>query len=411
MTDPVANANLSTESAPLVEKKKTKKKDAVAQEPMDAKKDSKKKTKKKDAVAQEPMDAKQDSKQSFEETRHPNPATKFGFDDDIIAGIKAHLDVHGFVVIPGVLTEEEVEMCKTMFHLWRTTIFGEDMNATVQATSHGIFKHYEVGHQPLAWFIRCNPKVQALFAAIWNTTQDNLVPSFDGCSFVPESNTLRDSKEWTHVDQGFTKPNHMCWQGFVALTTNKERTLVVYDGSHNDLHQAYYAEFNDTLATTAKGDTKKNKKGEDVLMHPKPQEDWQMIAPEFLERPEVVDRKRIVEVFAGSLVLWDSRLFHKNHYGPVLKEGEMPKEGDRLVQYVSFMPKDSPANNAAMQEKRRKYFNERRTTSHWAYPIRVNSLQPNSYGKDNDSKINYDALPKPDLSSFHEAIAQLLDLN
>ena len=35
-----------------------------------------------------------------------------------------------------------------------------------------------------------------------------------------------------------------------------------------------------------------------------------------------------------------------------------------------------------MQKKRRNYFNNRRTTSHWAYPIRVNGLQAQTYGND-----------------------------
>ena len=34
-----------------------------------------------------------------------------------------------------------------------------------------------------------------------------------------------------------------------------------------------------------------------------------------------------------------------------------------------------------MLEKRQKYFIEKRTTSHWAYPVKVNGLQPQTYGK------------------------------
>ena len=41
-----------------------------------------------------------------------------------------------------------------------------------------------------------------------------------------------------------------------------------------------------------------------------------------------------------------------------------------------------------MLEKRQKYFTDKRTTSHWAYPVKVNGQQPQNYG-DAKLKINY----------------------
>ena len=60
-----------------------------------------------------------------------------------------------------------------------------------------------------------------------------------------------------------------------------------------------------------------------------------------------------------------------------------------------------------MQKKRRKYFNEKRTTSHWSYPIKVNSLQPRTYGN-TDLLIDYSNLPHINLDDLMEDINELL---
>ena len=60
-----------------------------------------------------------------------------------------------------------------------------------------------------------------------------------------------------------------------------------------------------------------------------------------------------------------------------------------------------------MQTKRQKYFNDKRTTSHWAYPIRVNSLQPQTYG-DDSLLIDYDKLPKIQLDDVMDKIQELI---
>ena len=58
-------------------------------------------------------------------------------------------------------------------------------------------------------------------------------------------------------------------------------------------------------------------------------------------------------------------------------------------------------------KKRRKYFNEKRTTSHWAYPIKVNSLQPRTYGN-KDLLIDYSKLPNIRLDDLMDDINELL---
>jgi len=60
-----------------------------------------------------------------------------------------------------------------------------------------------------------------------------------------------------------------------------------------------------------------------------------------------------------------------------------------------------------MRKKRLKYYQERRTTSHWPTPIYVKPLQPNTYG-DASLKIDYSTLTPPDLSTLKDEIQLII---
>lgn len=287
-----------------------------------------------------------------------------------ITEIKSQLDMHGWCIIPDILTQEEVEEAKQLFYDWQKTIPDHDkMHNTIDP--HGIYKHHEAAHQEHAWFIRTNPKLQKVFKQLWET--DELVVSFDGSCYISQSCKKKDSI-WTHSDQTPLINKLTCYQGFVALTENKERTLVVYDKTHT-IHHKYFTE---------KGTmTKAN---------------WQRIDPKDVEASHSL--KRVLHVPAGALVLWDSRTFHQNQYGK-------PESEERIVQYVCYKPKQDPQNTPTMQAKRQKYFETRRTTSHWPYPIKVNGLQPQTYG-DTSRLIDYTTLRKPDIERFVEEIKKII---
>ena len=80
-----------------------------------------------------------------------------------------------------------------------------------------------------------------------------------------------------------------------------------------------------------------------------------------------------------------------------------------MTQYICYLPKDNNKNSKAEQTKRLKYFNERRTTSHWPYKINVNSLQPQTYG-DESRLIDYKDLPSINLENetYFNKIKELL---
>lgn len=284
--------------------------------------------------------------------------------------VHQQIEEHGYCVVPNVLSDQECESAYHMFHDWKNEIHDHDYVHN-SVDPHGIYKYHQAGHTRHAWYIRTRPSVQAVFKELWRT--DDLIVSFDGCCYIEKKSPKKD-KNWTHSDQAPTTEGLQCIQGFVALTTNKERTFVVYEGTHKMHHQF----FKDRNIQNSKN--------------------WNRISDE--DTAKLNDRKRVLHVPAKSLVLWDSRTFHQNQYGKPFSE-------ERIVQYVCYLPKNHPKNTPKMHQKRVKYFGEKRTTSHWPVPVRVNGLQPQTYGNERN-KIDYDLLTEPYLQDLQEDIEKLL---
>ena len=275
------------------------------------------------------------------------------------------LQEKGYCVIPNVLTSSEITQCKESFAHWQSTIHNHN-------NMHGIYKYHRSGHTWHSWFIRTRPSIQEVFKTIYEC--DDLIVSFDGCCYISKNSNKKDTC-WTHTDQAPNTKGFQCYQGLVSLTDNKERTLVVYEGTHK-MHESYFRD---------KGIVSDN--------------NWQLIDKNDVS--SLASCKKVLHIPAGALVLWDSRLFHQNQYGTPLSE-------ERMVQYVCYFPKKHPKNTDAMKHKRLKYFQERRTTTHWPCPIHVVPLQPNTYG-DKNKLIDYTQLPLQSLQNLdHKEIMKLI---
>tara|TARA_B110001452_G_scaffold267348_1_gene276880 strand:- start:2759 stop:3637 length:879 start_codon:yes stop_codon:yes gene_type:complete len=285
------------------------------------------------------------------------------------------LEQNGYVIIPDVLNNAEINEYINEFNKWKSGVPNlDELHDIIE--SNGIYKYHEIGQQRFAWLIRTNPKVINIFKKLWNT--DELVVSFDGCCYY-SSDYIGEPRYWTHTDQSSQKKGRQCIQGFVSLTNNSERTLIVYKGSHL-LHEDYFKTYN--------------------IDDPS---DWNILDKEYVDQLE--DKKEYLDVSAGSLVLWDSRTFHQNTCGTPSCEEE------RLIQYVCYLPKNNPINDEDMKNLRLKYFNKLRTTSHWPYPINTVPLQPNYYNyynPENPIYIDYKNLPKPYLDDLLLEIDKLL---
>jgi hypothetical protein len=252
----------------------------------------------------------------------------------------SQLKQSGFQVIENVLTDEEIETGKKMFFDWYAL-------QNVGKLPHGIFKHHKVGHTAFAWYTRTRSKVKQVFSELWE--QNDLIVSFDGSCYISEDENRKDTW-WYHTDQAPNNSEFCCVQGLVSYTDNETTTLKVMPGTH--LQHSNYMKSR-------------------VINHSK---NWQKIDQ------DVNFTEKVVSVKRGSLILWDSRTFHQNQYG----KGE-----ERLVQYVCYLPRIRATQSNL--KKRKLYFQEGRTTSHWPTPIRVNGLQPQTFG-DKSKLIDYTLL-------------------
>ena len=271
------------------------------------------------------------------------------------------LQEKGYTIVPGVFSKEKVEKARHLFFDWLKSV-PEVEKHHEHFAFQGLMKFGEIGHQKHTWFIKTDPDVQRVFKDLWKT--EDLVTGFDGVCWIP-ADWMREDVEWTHTDQSAAAKGLACIQGFVSLTDNVERSFVVYEGSHL-LHEPYMRKHGFTGARN-----------------------WRLIHNAYLNG--IKHSRKVLTVRAGDMVLWDSRTFHQNQYG------NLPEE--RLVQYVCYLPKHHPSNTLGMQRTRKKYFEKRRTTSHWPYPLSVNSAQP-------PNEIL--TVPVADLSEYEEEIKKLL---
>lgn len=285
--------------------------------------------------------------------------------------VEKELNTNGYCVIPNVLNEEEVNLATEAFKEWQNSI-PEHEYISKNLNSNGIYKFYIAGHTKHAWFIRTRPNVQNVFKTLWKTNE--LITSFDGCCYISKDSNKEDTC-WIHSDQGPLRKGCQCYQSIVSLTENKEKTLVVYEGSHL-LHESYFEERNI-----------------------KSERNWQIIEPEYLSTIE--DKRRVLHVPAGAMVVWDSRTFHQNQHGD-LESGE-----ERMVQYICFFPKNHPFNDEENQQVREFCFDHRITSTHWPAPLRYLPLQPSSFGY-SDIYIDYETLPVPNVDEYYEEIEKIL---
>ena len=96
--------------------------------------------------------------------------------------IKDAFERDGYVIIPNILDQTEINEYIAEFNKWKNSIENfEELHKRIHY--HGIIKYFEVGHQRFAWLARTNSKILEIFKFLWNT--DELVTSFDGCCYYP----------------------------------------------------------------------------------------------------------------------------------------------------------------------------------------------------------------------------------
>jgi len=318
---------------------------------------------------------------------------------------------YGVAILENVLDENE---CKQMFsQAWD---FFEELYPVLNRNDpqtwknihdlkplHGmLFQHWGIGHAQYIWNLRTNPKIINVYKTIWSNilTQNGidrqpnslqLKVSFDGASFgVPPENTNRgwNGKDWFHIDQRFTKNDTSYYQQYLSNTISRhendqvyniysnmqciqswvtsedvgpnDATLSVLEGS-NILHSEVGPKIYESLDS-------KNK----VKFY---KDDWYKFSQNDLSLYRDCPRVNVV-CKAGSMVFWDSRTVHCGR-GPTRGRDE-PKF--RNVAYLCYIPDEFIPDK--IKAKRRKAYEDLRTTSHWPNKAKLFSKMPRIYGAD-----------------------------
>jgi hypothetical protein len=242
--------------------------------------------------------------------------------------VKKDLEENGYCVVnvPGWTGNEENEL-KAIVESFTPFRF-EDKSTwkakNLPTTLHGILKH-DLGHTKLQWDLRL--KMQSIFADIYE--DENLLCSFDSINI---SYPRRINTPFYHVDQNRDNRDLKCYQSIVNLRDNgdKDGGLLVVHGSHKIF---------DTYLNT----------------HPKFGYRWDLVQ---MGDPLIKDLPIYkINLKSGQACIWSSKVIHCN-CGPT-------RDNLRLAVYVSMMPRnDCPQKDI---EKRIRYFETGRITSHWCY--------------------------------------------
>lgn len=285
-----------------------------------------------------------------------------------------HLHTHGWAVTP--LTGWDPEFSNIFLRWFESccTSFRGNDPSTWQAKYmpimlHGILKHY-YGHTELQWRIRelCVP----IFERIWSCPGTELLAAFDGGCFLPAipKDTLknRNFKQWCHGDQNRWDTGFCCVQGIVNFEENgpEDGGLVLVEGSRD-----VFAEY--------------------IAKHPSYGITW---GPVDMSDP-LISTKRLIKICApaGSIILFDSRVFHCNVHptGSVMRADGTPRF--RMAHYVSFQPRTGAT--AKELEKRIKLYEKGRMTGHWCYGhfFKETAEHPRTYDGDNNKPPTIEIAP------------------
>lgn len=267
-----------------------------------------------------------------------------------------YLEEHGYVVVRGVASPEEVQRATNLLWDFLTKTTGMQRNdpstwddahfCKVGSIMSGILNAQGVGQSDFLWYLRLLPRVKASFQHIFG--ESDLICSFDGGNVYRPwhapgtSPYCKTQGAWYHVDQGRTLRGRCAVQGLVALTDATAETggfCVIPDSQKH--HDRLIEE---------------SKLKKDV--------NFIQVRPDF----DILKEKQILPLCrAGDLVLWDSRTIHCNT--PSLVPPQLPT--DRLLRAVGYVCM-VPASMASpdVLDARRDAFEAGETTNHWPQFVR-----------------------------------------
>ena len=310
-----------------------------------------------------------------------------------LENVNEYLDKYGVAVVEDILNPDECN--KYTENAWKNfNILTSKManpidknNSETWKTFYELYplhsmllQHWGVGQWDFLWDIRCNKNVLNVFSKIWNCDTNDLLSSFDGLSFhLPPEQTGKGwyrGNDWLHTDQSSEKKGLYTVQGFVTLyDINKhDASLCLFEGSHNS-HEYFFKDHN----IVEKKDWFRLEKGKQ----------YEYLYNKGHKQVCVLAKK-------GSIVLWDSRLFHQG----VEPQKERENPNTRLIVYTCMTKRDRA--RSCDLKKKQKAFNEHRMTTHCPHRPILFGKTPRTYGNELP-KITM--LPKVELNKIGKRLA------
>jgi len=283
--------------------------------------------------------------------------------------LKNTLRDYGVAVILDVLDEKECE--KFVSEVWDyfeflTQTWEVPISRDQKSSWVGFYKlyplhsmliqHWGVGHAQASWNLRQNPNIVKIFAKLWDCKKKDLLVSFDGLSLnLPPEVTNRGwyRNTWYHTDQSFTDNEFKSVQSFITGLDIHEydATFSFLEGSHL-LHK----EFGTHFGISVKDNWYKLTKEEE----------------EFFISKNCIQKN--IKCPKGSLVLWDSRTIHCGIEAN--RKRKVPNL--RVVAYLCYAPRN--LSSEADLRKKKKAFEELRTTTHNPSKVKLFPKHPRTYG-------------------------------
>lgn len=310
-----------------------------------------------------------------------------------ITEIKADIEELGFAVVENILSNTELTDFENLF--WeaitarqpklqqndRSTWTAEncDWRGTYGA---GQYKHYGMAQEKHCWMIRKNKDIRAIFEGIFN---EECVVSIDGAAalFRPYSSKLD-----LHVDLvpdipgyevGSIQSSFNVYEVKIDVENNKAGAgFVCVPGSHKAFDAMWEARRNNNAFKW-------------------PKKHWQTAEEDCALRLDTV----LVVNPANSMILWDSKLLHRN-YGGDYSAQELGHIC-RLTQFVCWQPKRFRTEKA----KKKKIQNvlEGKCGNHWAVLGFTEPIKPFPAWGNHTTKI---IVPFQGVKKLPEEIEELL---
>lgn len=281
------------------------------------------------------------------------------------------LERYGVAIIDDVLDEKECQTMERGFWEYLGRISGEWENPITRSNPKSwsgltklfpqhsmLLQHFGIGHAQFIWDLRQNEKILEVYSELWGVSPEELLVSFDGAAFhMPPEVTKKGGfhNYWFHSDQNSKRSKFECIQSWVtALDVNPgDATLTILEGSHK-----HHGELKKKFKISGSGDWCPLKTQEQL---------------DFFVKTKKCPR-RCITCPAGSMVLWDSRTMHAGQESLAWRK----EQNFRCVAYLCYTPRCLATEKDL--EKKRKYFEEMRMTSHWPHKIRVFGIKPNTRG-------------------------------